>query len=54
MTKLQQKIAADARAPYAQKILELENEIRLLRAVARALGASDLALEETRYKKEEK
>ncbi len=49
MTKTQAKIAADARAPYARKILELENEISLLRALARALGATQPALDATRY-----
>lgn len=43
------QIAANARRPYAEKILQLENEIRLLRALAKALGASQIALDATRY-----
>ena len=43
---------AKAREPYARKILELENEIRLLRALARALNASQEALDATRYTEE--
>ena len=47
MTKAQ--IEANARRPYAEKILELENEIRLLRALAKALGATQCSLDATRY-----
>jgi hypothetical protein len=41
--------AANARKPYADHIRKLENEIRLLRALAKTLGATDAALNETRY-----
>ena len=41
--------AANARAPYARKIMELENEIRLLRVLAKSLNASQAALDATRY-----
>ena len=57
------EIAANARKPYADKIKSMvaesdamskqiaarENEVRLLRALAKALGASQAALDETRY-----
>lgn len=43
------EIEANARRPYADKILQQENEIRLLRALAKALGASQEALDATRY-----
>ena len=34
---------------YAEKIMQLENEIRLLRALAKALNATQEALDATRY-----
>ena len=57
------EIAANARKPYADKIrsmvsesdamsrhiANLENEVRLLRALSKALGVSQAALDETRY-----
>ena len=57
------EIAANARKPYADKIKSmvaesnamsahieaLNNEVRLLRALAKALGATQAALDETRY-----
>ena len=43
------EIEANARKPYADCIARLENEIRLLRRLAITLGASELALGETRY-----
>lgn len=42
--------AANARAPYAAKILAQEREILALRALAKALGASEAALAATRDK----
>lgn len=43
------EIEANARKPYADKIVQLENEIRLLRVLAKSLGASQLSLDATRY-----
>lgn len=61
------EIAANARKPYADKIRSmvaesdamtahiaaLDNEVRLLRALAKALGASQAALDATRYTQKE-
>lgn len=43
------EIEASARKPYADKIMQMDNEIRLLRVLAKALGASQEALDATRY-----
>ena len=43
------EIAANARKPYADKIVQLENEIRLLRVLAKSLNATQAALDATRY-----